>query len=323
MGNEILRYRQPTLEEYRGMGLGRYIVDRSTHPLFYVSSWNPSHGLLTQKDDGRHSLPNLNYNSVMVIVLSNEYSEGVWWRLQNMLRYTEERGYLVAFDEMDDMSTMPADAIGIMRACAAKMALDAGFEWCFMVDTDVRLEEDTFVRLVKHERPVVFPFLNILEDKTPGPVTCPIFAHSHAGLQPVRWAAMSCMLFNTKVFNCLDHYAWHGHDQHFSQSLGHYGHRIYVDTDTVVDVVRGPSRHPAKTWDELWASIKGAYERRQNQERDRRPPPDFDPAFGKGTVDKDGVYWAVEQWKNVGVRGQIPKDGSEEPENHDAKDSNS
>ena len=294
---------QPTMEDYHALGLERFIVDRSTHPGFYVSSWPVSNGLSTL--DKQNRLPNINYNSVLVTAISNHWCEGAWWRLQDMLRYTEEQGYLVAFEEVDDMSTMPADAIGIMRACAALLALDAGFEWCFMVDTDVHLEKDTLVRLLKHDRPVVFPLLNILHDKTPGPISNPIFLRDHIGIHPVTWAGMSCMLFSTKVFNCLDHYAWHGHDYHFSMSLGHYGHRIMVDTDTVVNVVRGPARHPSKRWGEFWEDCERAYTSRGNDDRDRRPPPDFDPAFSPGVVDKDGVYWAVEQWKHVGVQGPV------------------
>lgn len=298
-----------SLKQYREMGLGRFIVDRSTHPLFYVSSWPVSNGTETLEGQFRYRLPHVNYNSVLITVASNDWVEGGWWRLQNMMRYTEEQGYKVALEEVDDMSTMPADAIGIMRACASMLALDAGFEWCFMVDTDVLLEEDTLVRLLKRDRPIVFPFLNILDDKAPAaPISSPSVMRSGLGLQPMIWAAMSAMLFNVKVFNCLDAYAWHGHDYHFAQQLAHYGHRIYMDTDVVVNVAHGPSRHPAKGWDELWADLKKGHERRAKVERDRRPPPGWDSAFDRGCVDKDGVYWAVENWKYAGVRGPTDKE---------------
>ena len=310
----------PTHAEYREMGLGRYIVDRPSHPSLYVSSWPPQSGLDTIVSSRRYRLPSLNYNSVLVVVIGNHYDEGVWWRLQNMLRYTEEQGYLVALEEVDDMSMMPTDAIGIMRGCAALLALDSGFEWCFMVDTDVQVEKDTLVRLLQHDRPIVFPFLNILKDKAPGaPISSPRLMRSGLGLQPVRWAALSCMLFNTKVFNCLDHYAWHGHDYHFAQSLAHFGHRIHVDTDTVVDVTRGPARHAGKQFDEMMADLKRAHDGFQNDERDRRPPPDFDPVFGVGSVDEHGVYWAVESWKRTVADGPMAADGAQvdSRENHD------
>lgn len=300
---------QPSLEEYERMGLGRFVVNRSTHPLFYVSAWPAVNGETTISAKGRYRLPQLNYNSVLVTVISNHYSEGAWWRLQDMLAYTEDQGYLVALEEVDDMSTLPNDAIGIMRACAAQLALDAGFEWCFMVDTDVLLEKDTLVRLLRHDRPVVFPYLNILKDHAPGaPISSPQFLKSGLGLRPVLWAAMSCMLFNTKVFNCLDHYSWHGHDYHFSQSLAHYGHRIFVDTDTVVDVTRGPSRHPSKPWEELWRDLERGFKSRQADDRDRRPPPGFDSAFAEGFVDKDGVYWAKRNWRHAGAMGVVTEE---------------
>ena len=292
--------------EYRRLGLGRYIIDRPSHPQAYVSSWPLSSGFNTLGASQHYRHPSLNYNSVLVVAIGNHYDDGVWWRLQDMLRYTEQQGYLAALEEVDDMSMMPTDAIGIMRGCAAMLALDAGFEWCLMVDTDVHVEKDTLVRLLKHDRPIVYPMLNVLKDVVMGsPISSPVITQSGMGLQAVRWAAMSCMLFSTKVFNCLDHYSWHGHDRHFSQSLAHFGHRILIDTDTVVDVTRGPARHSGKQFDEMMGDIKRAHDSFQNDDRNRKPPPGFDPVFGEGTVDKHGVYWAVDGMKRHRVNGPM------------------
>ena len=137
-----------TPRELHERGLQHVVVDRSDDPGFFVSSWPIGYGHTTLHGKAHYRASHLSHNSVLVVVLSNEYTEGAWWRLQNMLRYTEDQGHQVALEEMDDMSTMPADAIGIMRACATMLALDAGFEWCFMVDTDVLLEEDTLVKLL-------------------------------------------------------------------------------------------------------------------------------------------------------------------------------
>lgn len=293
------------LKEAKQAGLERFIVNRSSHPGFYVSSWPVPYGHTTLRGKEVYRLPHLQYNSVLVVAISNEWCEGSWWRVQQMLAHTEEQGFTIAFEEMDDMSLLPTDAIGIMRACGALMALDAGFEWCFLIDTDILPEPDLLVRLLQHDRPVLYPLLHAKEDLYPwAPLSSPVLKPG-MGLQTVQWAAMSAMLFNTHVFNCLDAYAWHGHDRHFAQCLNHFGHRIYVDTDTVLEVARGPSRHPSKSWDELWAGLKRAYERRQGQDRDRRPPPDWNPAFGKGVVDRDGVYWAIDKWKYGGVRGAM------------------
>ncbi len=203
------------------------------------------------------------------------------------------------------MSLMPYDAIGTMRSHAAMLALDAGFEWAFMVDTDAMLGEDTLVRLLAHDRPVVFPLLTTKHDFMPGlPLSSPVLA-PNTGLKPAVWGAMSVMLFNTKVFNCLPPFAWWGHDFHFAQCLAHYGHRIYIDTDTVVETTRGPSRNLGRSWDDLWSRFQKMFEHIRSDDRDRSPPPDFDSVFGEGTVDKDGVYWALEQWDRLGMSDRI------------------
>ncbi len=299
-------------EDYIEAGLGKFLIESSTHPGYHASIWPiRGSGLNTLgANQSRYRLPHLNYNSVLITVISNDWHEGGWWRLQNMIRRTEELGYTVALEEVDDMSTMPADAIGVMRANASMLALDGGFEWCFMIDTDVYLEEDTLARLLIHDIPVVYPLVVANNDEFPGGALQSPILKEGAGLQPVTWGTMCAMLFNTKVFNCLSPYAWHGHDYHFAQNLAHYGHRIYVDTDTVVHATRGPARHPSQTWEDLWGRLRQAYERRQIQPRHRGPPPGFDPAFDPGFIDEEGVYWGVKVWERTGAIGpnvRLPK----------------
>jgi len=306
------KYRAPRMpwsmrlnrEQLAEAGLEDSIMESADHPYFYASSWPYTHGVQTMGERHVYHVPHLNPNSVMIVVISNDYQEGVWWRLQNLQRYTEDQGYAVAFEEVDDMSVMPQDAIGIMRAMAAMLALDGGFEWCFMVDTDALLEEDTLVRLLSHDRPVVFPLVKNPEDEFlgGGPLNAP-YQDPDTGLQPALWSTMVAMLFNTRVFNCLSDAAWRGHDFHFAQMLAHYGHRIYVDTDAKMNCTRGPSRHPAQTWNTLWKRLESKFNSRRNDKRNRKPPPGFDPAFGEGVVDEDGVYWARDEWQYEGVNG--------------------
>ena len=304
-----------TREEYVKAGFEKHLVETSDHPGYHASIW-PTRGSgfnTLDRFPSRYRLPHLNYNSVLITVISNDWHEGGWHRLQDMIKHTESQGYTVALEEVDDMTTMPSDAIGIMRACSSMLALDSGFEWCFMMDTDALVEKDTLLRLISHDRPIVFPLIVADNDEAPGPLCSPILPEG-AGLQPVIWGTMCAMLFNTKVFNCLDAYAWHGHDYHFAQQLAHHGHRIYIDTDTVVHATRGPARHPSQTWDELWARLERAYNRRASQKRHREPPPGFDPAFSDGYVDKAGVYWAVDQWSRTGANGPMQKSKPEEPD---------
>lgn len=304
----------PTKKELLAAGWEeRFIVDRATHPSYHVSSWpTTGKGLELLKDQARYRLPHISPQSVLVTVISNAWCKDGWHRLQDMLSYTNKQGYTVAVEEVDDMSLMPYDAIGVIRSCAAMMALDAGVEWCLMVDTDTLLEPDTLVRLLQWDRPIVYPLLNDLENKYPGTTLSSPVLKPNTGLQPVVWSAMSVMLFNVKVFNCLNPYAWHGSDYHFAQHLGHFGHRIYVDTDAVVNVSRGPSRNLAKRWDELWTSLRSGFEYLRNTDRDRRPPPGFDPVFGEGTVSRDGVYWALDAEFHRRMNGAFPNEIAED-----------
>ena len=77
---------------------------------------------------------------------------------------------------------------------------------------------------------------------------------------------------------------------------------------------RGAASHPVKRCDEVWASLKTAFESRQNDDRLRGPPPGFDPAFDEGTVSEDGVYWAVKNWKYLGVKGPMQDRNGEVPD---------
>lgn len=277
----------------------RFIIDRTTHPMYHASLWN-SYG----KGDtllGPHlsyRLPHISYQSVFIAVMGNMWEKDCWWHFQDMVKYTEAQGYEVSYQEIDDYSFMrPRDAIGTMRSMAAMMAVDSGFEWCFMVDTDALLEKDTLVRLLQSDCPIIYPYLIDLEQKwAPGGGAVTLMRpvrEPNTGIHPVVWSAMSVMLFYTKVFNAIPAHAWYGHDIHFSQYLNHVGHRIFVDTNTFVKVVKGPSRHAGWTWDEIQEGMKKTYHKLRNEDRDRRPPEGYDPAFGEADVTPDGAYWAT------------------------------
>ena len=124
------------------------------------------------------------------------------------------------------------------------------------------------------------------------PISNPDLEPGH-GLQPVRWAAMSVMLLNVNIFNHLDASAWRGTDYVFGQCLNQLGHRIYVDTDTVVKVTKGPARHGAKGYDEFWDDHRKTWDRLQHERRDRSAPAGFDPRKDDGWLDKDGTYFGV------------------------------
>lgn len=273
----------------------RLIIDRETHPAFFESSVP-----LTENDTrllgvrGQYHLVHLKPMSVFVCAVGNMWGEDGHHRAVDMVKAMEQKGYGIAYQEIHDSCVMPGDRIGQMRTEATYMALDSGAEWLFMVENDVLLEPDTLEGLLSSDLPVVAPYINDLEQRWPGTTLSGPVWNPHTGVHPVLWTVMSAMLFNTKVFNAIGPNVWGSHgginEYHLAQRLNHVGHRIYMDTDVVVNVTRSPSRPRSLSWDELQASTRATFERSRNEERDRRPPKDFDPFFGDGVVTECGAY---------------------------------
>ena len=288
----------PTREELLAQGIpDEAIADRSNHPAIAASTWDVT--VSDKQAVGRrldYHLPHVRPASVLITPIGNLWEKGAWWRLQDMLLYTANAGHSISLQEVRDAAIFSFEAIAMMRWSASMMARDSGVEWLLMVDNDVHLEKDTLLRLLAHDRPVVFPLLEDMEKRLPriiAPLSGPDLTESGCGLVPVRWAAMSCMLFNVKIFNVLEPTAWRGNDFLFAQALNFLGHRIYVDTDTVVKVVHGPTRHASKEYDEFWTDHRKLWERLRTEDRDRDPPPSFNPLTDDGYVDKYGTYFGV------------------------------
>ena len=276
----------------------RFIADRSTHPDIVPSSWDlhQASGAVLLGQRYAYRFPHLAPQALLIVPISNMWQKDCWWRLQNAMRHTAQSGYSVSLHGVEDKNFAPADAIAMMRWKAAMMARDAGADKVLMIDTDVLLEEDTISKLMAWDRPVVFPMLNELSSEYPAtirPLSHPTGFAPNQGLVRVQWAAMSCMLFNPKIFNHLEPYAWRGDDYHFNQCLANMAHHIELDTNTVVNVTKGPRRDGSKTYDEKMESNRATHDEHQNQERDLGPPPGFDPAFDDGYIDEWGAYFAI------------------------------
>jgi len=286
---------RPSREDLLAAGVPEEtIAESSNHPGIQVSTWDVSAADKQVSEQQReYHLPHIRPQSVLVTPIGNLWAEGAWWRFQDMMLHTAEVGHSVSLQEVTDASLFSFEAIPMMRWSASMLARDGGMEWLLMVDNDVLLEKDTLVRLLAHDRPVVFPYLEDIEKRLPR-IIAPLFGpdniESGTGLVPVRWAAMSCMLFNVKIFNVLTETAWRGSDYLFAQCLNFLGHRIYVDTDTTVKIVHGPTRQASKEYDEFWEDHKTMRDRLRNEYRDRRPPPDFNSDTDDGYVDKHGTY---------------------------------
>ena len=299
----------PSREELLAAGVpDSAIGDRTDHPAMCASTWDVS--VPDKQAAGKtleYHLPHIRPASILVAPIGNMWDEGGWWRLQDMMLHTSLAGHSVSLQEMRDGAIFSFEAIPMMRWSASMLARDGGVEWILMVDNDAWVEKDTLLRLLAWDRPVVFPMIEDMEKRWPrivAPLAGPAIFEGGHGLVPVRWAAMSCMLFNVKIFNVLEPTAWRGSDYLFAQCLNNIGHRIYVDTDTLVRVTKGPTRHFSKEYDEFWADHRAFWERLRTEDRDRRPPAGFNPLKDDGYVDKHGTYFGM---LNRVARGQNGK----------------
>lgn len=273
------------------------IVEGSNHPGITVSTWDVSakDKAVSQLERTYH-MPHVRPQSVLVTPIGNLWDKDAWWHLQDMMLATDQAGYSMSLQEVTDASLFSFEAIPMMRWHASMLARDGGVEWILMVDNDALLEKDTLLRLLSHDRPVVFPYLEDMEKKLPrivAPLSGPDILEPNQGLIPMRWAAMSVMLFNVRIFNVLSETAWRGSDYLFAQCLNFMGHRIYMDTDAIVKITHGPTRHGAAEYDEYWENHRKMQYRLHNEDRDRQPPPNFNPLKDDGLVDRYGTYLAM------------------------------
>jgi hypothetical protein len=274
----------------------RLIIDRASHPMCYLRIWDVQQDKQFLGPKWDYAQFHVKPESVLVVGMGNLWDANCWWRLQDMMYATATGGWSVSYHEVGNANVLAVEAIALMRWQASMLALDGGMEWVFMVDNDALLEKDTLLRLLAHDRPVVFPLLIDSSPKLPTVIAplCDPHLTPRQGLKPVRWAAMSAMLFNARIFNVLEPTAWRGDDWVFSQALHHLGHRIYVDTDAVVNVTKGPAREGSTTMVNVMENRRKLWDRLRGEERDRRPPPNFDAMKDDGYVDQAGVYWAMD-----------------------------
>lgn len=305
----------PSREEYLAAGVPEAaIVESSDHPGVLASTWDVSaRDKAVSEDQRTYHMPHLRPQSILITPIGNLWDEGAWWHLQDMMLATDQAGYSISLQEVTDGSMFSFEAIPMMRWHASMLARDGGVEWILMVDNDALVEKDTLLRLLSHDRPVVFPYLEDLEKRLPrviAPLSGPDITEPGKGLIPVRWAAMSVMLFNTRIFNVLSETAWRGSDFLFAQCLNFIGHRIYMDTDAIVKVTHGPTRHASKEYDEYWEDHRKHQDRLHTEDRDRRPPPGFDPLKDDGIVDRYGSYFAVPN-AVARAKGDAPNNGKQ------------
>jgi len=268
---------------------------RYVHVRSFASDEELKRGSESQSSRWNHVRP----DSILVCGMGFHWSsEGFAWnKVCNMIEYTQSLGYYVGFSEIQDRCFNPYDALGTMRNEAILMAQNEGFEWLCYVDNDVLPEPDALVRLVQRQYPIISPY--VVEPGTGRSLYAPTLS-PNSGVHPAKWTVLSMLLFRTSVFNCTGPYFWRdavGADEGFHfQTLWHYGHRPWIDTDIQL-VISGAPHYPLSTnrltsseRAELWDVVND----KRNGPPDRRP---MDPN-GPNVVDGEYMPWVPPGHKN-------------------------
>lgn len=227
-------------------------------------------------------------DSVYVFAIGVGWVPGAWQKVIDMVEYTNKAGVCCWFTEMADTNTeIPYTNLPTMRDMAFLYASDMGFQWVMLIENDALPEKDMIIKLIDWNMPVVVP---LIMDKVANVPICRPQPKVNTGLKIVKWAPMTCLLMETAVLNCFPTNTPCGNmttESCFYQRLRHYGHKTYIDTDTVLETARNPQyTGDLKSLDELW-------ENWMQKDKKRRETPDRKPI---DPGDKREVYYP---WKEV------------------------
>lgn len=247
-------------------------------------------GLLGQKlqDGWGHVRP----YSVLVAVIGNHYKFGSWQRIIDMIQEANKQGIPCAISEIQDRCFDPYDALGTMRNEAILAAQTEGFEFLCYVDADIQPAADTLVKLMAWQRSPIQPAILapfVIEEGTGRRLHGPSL-EPYTGLHVVKWCVLSMLLFRTSVFNCTGPRFWGdamGADEgyHF-QTLYHYGHRPYIDTNVQLPVAGRP-HYPLATNRFNWQQRQEHWDRILQE---LAKPPDRRPIDPNSPYQVNGEY---------------------------------
>lgn len=216
----------------------------------------------------------LRADSVLVACMGNHWTPGAWNRVADMVVATQKAGIDCGLTELQDRCLNPHDSLGTMRNEAIMMTQVEGFEWLLYLDNDVLPEPDMLLRLLKFQLPIIAPF--VAEPGVGRPLHGPP-QQANTGIKPIKWCVLSALLMHSNVFHSTGPHFWLdaiGADEgvHF-QTLWYYGHRLWMDTTTLLQVASRPNYPLAARNLPLAERVQQAEGKleRMRQRPDRRP----------------------------------------------------
>jgi hypothetical protein len=203
---------------------------------------------LSNRRQASHQWDHASPRSVLVGAVGNSWKEDSkgWARVTEMCEYAKnEFSAVVLLQEFQDRCFEPYDALGTMRNEIMTHAIAGGFEFVMMIDNDVMPTEDTLVRLMMHDEPIIAPYVEepIDPENPAGPrrVLHGPFREPHQGTYKVKWHVLSMVLYKTVFAASLGTDFWQdsiGGDEgyHYAKMYAQSGVQPRVDSDIVLKV---------------------------------------------------------------------------------------
>ena len=211
--------------------------------------------------------PHAHPGSTLVVSCGQMWKPGCWQAVTDMVAHTlSQKVHCDLYESPDCLVTLPYMNLGQMKDSGVLRAIDSGFEYVCLVDCDIKPKPDLLLNLLALGLSVVAPIIiDPVENEAIGMPTY----KPNMGVQPMRWIPMSLMLMKTTVFNATGISLFSGtfSEGDAFQKLWHYGHRPWLDTDQVLEVMSPPTRMSTMPLDERWKFL-------EEVDRKRRMPAD-------------------------------------------------
>lgn len=227
--------------------------------------------------------PQSHPGSIFIATAGTMWKPGCWEKVVDMLMFTRRQGLQCWLKEvLDPWDTDPYLNLGKIRDAGILKGKMSAMANILLIDCDVEPEIDTAINLLRYDLPVVVPY--IASGVTQGACVGRPEYSKGKGIQRIQWSALSFILYNARIFNCVDNLNQSATvEMDLFEKLEFYGHHAYMDTSLELKLASHATRFTTKTWDERQAMFKEVDER-------RRVTPDRMPLDPMSPYIKDGIY---------------------------------
>lgn len=188
--------------------------------------------------------------------MSNAFMDGVQESIRVAAEYAKERNITTGFGFIQNLCVTPFHGLGAMRNMAIMEAIAGNWDYLFLIDTDIRLDDPSVIhKLVTDSKLVISPFLDqsLIHGKHWKAISNPMLS-SGQGIRRLNWIATNCTLFDVALFKMLGPRLFldpmiTDEESYIFNYLALYGVKLWQDTDVMVTMLRPPTK--------MWEVISG------------------------------------------------------------------